>query len=397
MTNKTKIIIGSAAGAVLFGSAGMYGFSTTYNALTNNSSYSESYAYDHTYTIDELCTRADSERNFERDHRDEVFIISGDVDHKSYKSIYFQSNVERNGYNKYKIECRFDDLNAIKELSDDEAVTVSGKLYDFSIGTLTLKDCTLVSSENVTDSNTNSSDTSQVEKPPQRETAIGKSNKDVETLTPSPTKAMPVDNDKTGNWRSSGFASRDVDFLEYALSYYENRFESDNEVHAVINFIDKTTTRISYTDGKLFVTVLEYIKGEESDAYLMFSGKVIKDYIVYTDNGDIEEITESEDKTTSESTTVTSSSIFSSSTSSSSMKSETESSSESKSSSSAKPSDTYSKPEVTTTYVLNTNTKKFHYRSCSEVKKIKPKNYSTVSSRSAAISRGYSPCKRCNP
>lgn len=57
----------------------------------------------------------------------------------------------------------------------------------------------------------------------------------------------------------------------------------------------------------------------------------------------------------------------------------------------------YSKPEAAATYVLNTNTKKFHYKSCSEVKKIKPKNYSTISSRSAAISAGYSPCKRCNP
>lgn len=53
--------------------------------------------------------------------------------------------------------------------------------------------------------------------------------------------------------------------------------------------------------------------------------------------------------------------------------------------------------QQTTSYVLNTNTKKFHYPSCSSVKTIKPEHYSTISSRTDAISRGYSPCGRCHP
>lgn len=53
--------------------------------------------------------------------------------------------------------------------------------------------------------------------------------------------------------------------------------------------------------------------------------------------------------------------------------------------------------QQTTNYVLNTNTKKFHYSSCPDVKKIKPENYSTISSRSDAVSGGYSPCGRCKP
>ena len=53
--------------------------------------------------------------------------------------------------------------------------------------------------------------------------------------------------------------------------------------------------------------------------------------------------------------------------------------------------------EQIVTYVLNTSTKKFHKLSCSDVKKIKSSNYSTVDGRDSAISRGYSPCKRCNP
>lgn len=49
-------------------------------------------------------------------------------------------------------------------------------------------------------------------------------------------------------------------------------------------------------------------------------------------------------------------------------------------------------------YVLNKNTKKFHYPSCSSVGDIKPKNRLDVSlSREEIINQGYSPCKRCNP
>lgn len=50
------------------------------------------------------------------------------------------------------------------------------------------------------------------------------------------------------------------------------------------------------------------------------------------------------------------------------------------------------------TYVVNTNTKKFHYPSCSSVSQIKQKNrLDTNASRDELISEGYAPCKRCNP
>ena len=52
------------------------------------------------------------------------------------------------------------------------------------------------------------------------------------------------------------------------------------------------------------------------------------------------------------------------------------------------------------TYVLNTNTKKFHLPSCSSVKDMndKNKNKKEVScSRDEVIDMGYVPCKRCNP
>lgn len=55
-------------------------------------------------------------------------------------------------------------------------------------------------------------------------------------------------------------------------------------------------------------------------------------------------------------------------------------------------------PSGSAFYVVNTNTKKFHYPRCSSVSDIKPKNrLDTSSSRSEIIAQGYVPCKRCNP
>lgn len=49
-------------------------------------------------------------------------------------------------------------------------------------------------------------------------------------------------------------------------------------------------------------------------------------------------------------------------------------------------------------YILNTNTKKFHYPDCSSVDDMKESNkiYFT-GTRDEAVSQGYAPCKRCNP
>lgn len=55
-------------------------------------------------------------------------------------------------------------------------------------------------------------------------------------------------------------------------------------------------------------------------------------------------------------------------------------------------------PVAQNTYVLNTNTHKFHYSSCSSVKQMKDKNKKVVTStRDEVIAQGYDPCKRCNP
>lgn len=158
-------------------------------------------------------------------------------------------------------------------------------------------------SSTVSDVSTNSND-KQEEIPEPRETAIGKSDKSVDGIMTI--KATSVNNDKMGNWRYSGFSESGLDMSEYALSYYKEYFKSDKEIHAIVNFADKTTTRISCTSGILYVTVMEYVDGEEHDADLMFTGDIINDYIVYTDNGDIEDITADEEDSSSQSSEVAS-------------------------------------------------------------------------------------------
>ena len=52
----------------------------------------------------------------------------------------------------------------------------------------------------------------------------------------------------------------------------------------------------------------------------------------------------------------------------------------------------------TSSYVVNTNTGKFHFPSCRDVNKIKPENYWAYDgTRDDLINQGYSPCGHCNP
>ena len=78
-----------------------------------------------------------------------------------------------------------------------------------------------------------------------------------------------VNNDVTGNWRISSIAEPIV-MSDHALAYYKQYFENDNEIHAIVNFGNNTTTQISTlgaTDPDVIdVTTYEYVKGEEHDA-----------------------------------------------------------------------------------------------------------------------------------
>ena len=62
------------------------------------------------------------------------------------------------------------------------------------------------------------------------------------------------------------------------------------------------------------------------------------------------------------------------------------------------PDDNRSVAPVGTDYILNTNTKKFHYPSCSSVDQMKDKNKKYYNgTREECIDMGYDPCGRCKP
>ena len=121
-----------------------------------------------------------------------------------------------------------------------------------------------------------------------RENIVGTSCKDFREISTS--KPGKVTNDVTGNWRLSKINTSD-DIIEYVKSYYENNFNDDSEIHAIINFTLNTTTNVSVLfDNILSVTIHEYVNKEELDAKKLFSGMVLGEYWIYLDNGDIEKI-----------------------------------------------------------------------------------------------------------
>ncbi len=52
---------------------------------------------------------------------------------------------------------------------------------------------------------------------------------------------------------------------------------------------------------------------------------------------------------------------------------------------------------VSSEFIANGSTKKFHLSSCQYAKKIKEENLVKSNSRTELINSGYEPCKKCNP
>lgn len=199
-----------------------------------------------------------------------------------------------------------------------------------------------------------------------------------------------VQNDVTGNWRRAA-TSDSLAPAEYALEYYNEMFHSDDEVHAIWNATLKTTTRITYSGGLLFVDTFEYVDGEEHDAKILFSGPQLDSRIIDIATGKPyekpDEVDKAGDGTPAENVgeetdgkdiqdgldAVGADSNFNT-------------------------YDNQKQQETSATYVLNTHTMKFHYPSCNSVPKISPENYGTYTgTRDQAIENGYSPCGKCNP
>lgn len=196
-----------------------------------------------------------------------------------------------------------------------------------------------------------------------------------------------VRNDTTGNWRHAIF-SKNVNIQDYALSYYQTYFKSKDEIHGITNFYNNTTTNLHVSGNILFCDIHEYVKNEEHDAKLMFSGMLLASYQINIDTGEI----------TKENTTIQENTLSANNDTPTTTEISTEAYIEKTQPLASKNDATESSVKNRTTYVLNTHTKKFHKPSCPEVKKIKDENLSYYTgSASEMIQQGYSACKKCNP
>lgn len=105
-----------------------------------------------------------------------------------------------------------------------------------------------------------------------------------------PTFYKNVRDDVTGNWRVY-VCYTNSDILQYAAQYYDAYFESDSEIHFIVNLYLRTTTRLSVSGTWLFVSTYEYTDGEEHSAKQLPSGMLLAKHIVYMDTGEIEDVT----------------------------------------------------------------------------------------------------------
>lgn len=100
-----------------------------------------------------------------------------------------------------------------------------------------------------------------------------------------------VNDDVTNNWRLYITSDNDlIDIENHAIDYYNKAFKNDSEVHAIVNFSNRTTTRINSNGSNLYVTIYDYVENEEHSAKTLFSGTQLADYIIYLNTGDIEKV-----------------------------------------------------------------------------------------------------------
>ncbi len=95
-----------------------------------------------------------------------------------------------------------------------------------------------------------------------------------------------VKNDVTGKWRLA-IVDTTSPVSSYIVSYYQNYFKSDDEIHAIINRHDNTTIRVAVYGDMIDVTTLQYIQGEENDANLLFCGDMISDEFYDKTTGEV--------------------------------------------------------------------------------------------------------------
>lgn len=111
----------------------------------------------------------------------------------------------------------------------------------------------------------------------------------VDGINDSVTPISFARNDQDGV-KVATIAQNNLDPADFAVAYYNTCFGPDDVAHYIENLTTKTSTEIRIINGQVFVTVREYVDGEEHDGELAGSGMVYKEYLLDPDAGTLEEL-----------------------------------------------------------------------------------------------------------
>ena len=135
-----------------------------------------------------------------------------------------------------------------------------------------------------------SSENDETEKPQETSEASLKKFPEIINNDINVTFSESVQNDTTSNWRLAT-VSTTKKIQEYALEYYHSYFQSDHEIHAIVNFTRNTTNKLTkIASDTLDVFAYDYVDQEELDANTLFTGTPLVHYEINISSGDITEI-----------------------------------------------------------------------------------------------------------
>lgn len=92
--------------------------------------------------------------------------------------------------------------------------------------------------------------------------------------------------DVTGKWRKA-LVLTSSPIQDYAVAYYNAYFQSDDEIHVVYNFSLNTVNCLKVFGDELFISITDYVDGEEHDANVACSGTFLGEYHINIDTGEI--------------------------------------------------------------------------------------------------------------
>lgn len=151
---------------------------------------------------------------------------------------------------------------------------------------LVILSCITPKDEDTTTISDNTTEQQEATKEPKKEKATEQPE---ETTIPEELANLGIEpgkmlKDATGNFRLSRI-SEEIDISDYAYDYYKCYFKSDDEIHFIVNFTYKTTTKIAVIGGMLDVCTTEYVDDEELSAKEIGRGYLLVEKFLDVETG----------------------------------------------------------------------------------------------------------------